>query len=572
MPDSPRKRWVVPPGVPHPPEWAGVRRELAIPAILLDTLWHRGLRTPTDVERFLKPRLEDLHDPTLLTDCERAVDRIRLGLDREETFFVFGDYDVDGITAAALWTRVLRHFGAQVECMVPNRMEDGYGLTPRSVERAVRAGASILISNDCGTTAHEAVTYAQERGIDVIVIDHHMPEATLPPAFALVNPRRPGDRYPFRDLAAVGVAFKVLQRFVERFGSELDRNFLLGLLDLVAIGCVADVVPLRGENRIFSHFGMRVLRHRRRPAMQALVEQAGLADKHLESSHIAFSIAPRLNAAGRLGHPELALALLLAENLEEARALAARLESDNDQRRRLHEVVLAEALHAMAEEGDAHPNRAIVLGQSNWHPGVLGIAASRLVERFRVPVILVSLDGEVARGSGRTPAGYDLLAIVRAAASSLSTFGGHRQAVGLSMKPSSFGEFQALLRAQSEVLLAGESVEATLELDGALEPAQCDLDLVRWMERLGPFGEGNAEPLFFGHAFCRPGRVLQERHLRLEILSGGRPLDCIGFGLGGWHEEIPAGGVELKLAYTPTLNRFRGQEKVQLKLREIDFV
>lgn len=571
MPDPPRKRWVLRDDEP-PQDWAEVGRAQAIPPTVLSTLWGRGVNTADAVDRFLKPRLEDLHDPFSLPDADRAVDRVRRALGSGEEIFVFGDYDVDGITAAALWTRVLRGIGGRVHTMVPNRLQDGYGLSHRAIDEAVAVGARVLIANDCGTCQHEAIEYANARGLDVVVADHHMPDPTLPAAHALVNPKLPGSRYPFPDLCAVGVAFKLLQGVVERGGSADDRTLLLNHLDLVSLGCVADVVPLRDENRIFAHFGLRILRTRRRPALQALVETSGLTEKRLEASHLAFSLVPRLNAAGRLGRPELALSLLLADDLEEARQAAERLEAENDERRRLHEVVLEEAGRAVEAERDRWLEGAIVLGSADWHPGVLGIAAARLVERYGVPVILVSLEGDVARGSARTPAGVNLLDLVATAGEHLSTFGGHRQAVGLSLRPADFCGFQADLASRSKQVLKDGPVEATLNLDGVLEPSDCDVELARWIERLGPFGEGNPEPLYYGHAFCSRALVLKERHLRLSARARGRAIDCIGFGLAGHAEDIPAGGAELKLAFTPTLNRFRGQETVQLKLREIDFV
>lgn len=568
--DLPRRRWTLR-GDRYPEDWSRLPREWGIPDAVLATLWNRGLENPDAIQRFLAPKIEDLGDPADLTDCERAVSRIAAALQNSETLFVFGDYDVDGITAAALWVRLLRHFGARPLYKVPNRMEDGYGLSVRTIEEAHAGGATVLIANDCGTSAHEAIERARVLGIDVIVVDHHMPDATLPRAYALVNPRRGDDSYPFPDLAAVGVAFKLLEALVARIGGPEDLRHLRNHLDLVAVGSVADVVPLRGENRVMVHFGIRVLRARRRPAFQALMEQAGVADKWLESSTIAFSLAPRLNAAGRLGHPALALELLLADDLESARSLAARLEKDNDERKRLHEVVLREAVETVEKDG-SRGTYAIVLGSAGWHPGVLGIAASRLVEQFGVPVVLVSLSGETARGSARTPPGFDLLDLVARASEHLSAFGGHRQAVGLSLDPSRFVAFQTALRDQSRAALAQGVPEATLELDAALEPRQCDVDLARWVERLGPFGEGNKEPLYLARAFCRPGRVLKDRHLRIHVLANGRVIDCIGFGLAPYASEIPTGGAEMKLAFTPMLNRWRGQEQVQLKLREIDFV
>ena len=563
------KRWILP-EASHPPDWEVIRKDWGIPSPILCALWNRGLRTATQVERFLKPRVEDLHDPFLLRDCDRAVARVHTALTRREPILVFGDYDVDGISAATLWTRVLRHLGGEVTPLVPNRMEDGYGLSRRAVERAESIGAGLLVANDCGTTAHDAIAFANERGVDVVVCDHHMPEATLPAAHALVNPRRADDSYPFPDMAAVGVAFKILQGLVSRHYGPEEWKYLLGQLDLVTLGTVADVVPLVGENRIFTHFGMKVLRVRRRPAFQALVEQARLTDRFLEASHLAFSLVPRINAAGRLGTPETALGLLLEDEIDAARKLAGRLEDDNSARKGLNERVQADAFQWLAEYPPG-PCDAIVLGSAEWHPGVLGIAASRLAARYRVPVFLVSLQGEVARGSARTPVSVDLLSLLDAASEHLAGFGGHRQAAGFSLDPGRFSLFQtALLSACRQKLQAPE--EPCLDLDGALDPSQCSVELARWIERMGPFGEGNREPIYSGSGLCRSPRVLRDRHLKFEVVSEGTRVECIGFGLGELASEIPAGGGSFHLAFTPTLNRYRGQERVQLKLREIDFV
>lgn len=563
------KHWILP-EESHPPDWEVIRKDWGIPSPVLCALWNRGLHTSTQVEQFLKPRIEDLHDPFLLRDCDRAVGRVHTALMRKEPILVFGDYDVDGISAATLWTRVLRRLGGTVTPLVPNRMEDGYGLSRRAVERAEAIGAGLLIANDCGTTAHDAISFANERSIDVVVCDHHMPESSLPSAYALVNPRRSDDTYPFPDMAAVGVAFKILQGLVSRHYGPEEWKYLLGQLDLVTLGTVADVVPLVGENRIFTHFGMKVLRVRRRPAFQALVEQARLGDRFLEASHLAFSLVPRINAAGRLGTPETALGLLLEDELDAARQLAGRLEEDNTARKVLNERVQADAFQWLAETPPG-PGDAIVLGSADWHPGVLGIAASRLAARYRVPVFLVSLQGDVARGSARTPISVDLLLLLQMAGDHLVGFGGHRQAAGFSLDPARFPGFQqALLAACREKLQAPS--EPSLDLDGALDPSRCNVELARWIERMGPFGEGNREPIYSGSGHCRSPRIMGERHLKMEVVSEGTRVECIGFGLGEFASEIPAGGGSFHLAFTPTVNRYRGQERVQLKLREIDFV
>lgn len=566
-----KRRWDLP-SSRCPTDWQEMSRDWGVPVPVLDVLWNRGLRSRDDIDRFLRPKLEHLHDPFLLTDCERAVERVARSMREQRTIFVFGDYDVDGISAAALWTRVLRRQGATVVPWVPNRMTDGFGLTVGAVDRALDAGADLLVTNDCGTSAHEAIEHAVRRGLDVIVTDHHMPESVLPPAYAVVNPRREDDTYPFPELAAVGVAFKVLQGLLERHGTAEDRKFLFNQLDLVSLGTIADVVPLQDENRVFVHYGVRILRVRRRAAFDALFAQARLGEKFVEASHLAFSVVPRINAAGRLGCPEKALDLLLCEDPKTAAALAEQLEVDNSARRVLNERVLEEALAQLDPTEASFGSEAIVLGSVEWHPGVLGIAASRLVDQYGLPVFLCSLEGEIGRGSARGPDGIDLLGLLEAAGAHLAKFGGHKQAAGFSVEPAEFVRFQEVLRRASRDVLTAPRDEASWDLDGALPLETCDQDLAQWIERLGPFGEGNAEPLFATTAEVCEFRVLGERHLRLVVRDRRRRFECIGFGLAPAAEGIPKGGGCFRLAFTPTVNRYRGQERLQLKLRGIEIV
>jgi single-stranded-DNA-specific exonuclease len=566
MSEPAAKRWVVP-AQNLTPEWETAGRELGIPRPGLIALWNRGLRTAEDATRFLDPRLEHLADPYLLTDVALTVRRLRQALAGGERIAVFGDYDVDGMTAIALWARFLRFLGAAVEVLVPDRMQDGFGISRRAVDEANARGATVLVVNDCGTTAHQAADRARELGIDLLVADHHVPEGPLAAVFALVNPQRAGETYPTRDLAAVGVAFKILQALVGEIGPKSAQDYLLRQLDLVALGTVADVVPLRGENRVLVHFGLEELRERPSAAISALVRHAGLQDKLLDAGHLAYSLAPRLNASGRLGAPERALRLLITDDPAAADLLAGFLEEDNRERRRLNERVLADALRQIGSTPAGGAGQLIVLASHDWHPGVLGIAASRLVERFRVPAILISLQGQPARGSGRTPPGVDLLELIASSSRHLSAYGGHRQAVGLSLPPDQFESFRrdVCLAAHRTGLVASENV---LNVDGELDPTQCDLETVRWLEQLAPFGAGNPEPLFLGRAVCRDARVQQGRHLRFRAGSGHLAADCIGFGLGARASELPSGGAVLEFVYHPTINRHRGADQVQLKLRE----
>ncbi len=561
------KRWRLR-SKPGSAEYLTLCAEQEIPGPALAVLWNRGVRTSRDAAKFLEPRLTDLEDPFRLTDMDAAVSRIRRAIDTGEIILTYGDYDVDGLTAVALWTKVLRRLRGRVVTALPNRMEDGYGLSVRAIATAREQGATLVIASDCGTTDHEAVQRAADLQVDVIVIDHHTPGQVLPPALALVNPRRRDSRYPFPDLAAVGVAYKTLQALVSAAGRAGDAVFLENHLDLVALGTVADTAPLVGENRIFVRSGLQLLRENPRPGILALLERAGLAPENLDTSNLAFHLAPRLNASGRLGEPGRTLDLLMAEDPSEARCIAEAVEEDNRLRRALHERVLAEALRQLApdpETGDG----PIILASADWHPGVLGIAASRLAERFGRPALLISLQGRTARGSARTPPGIDLLDWVGMAGHILTAYGGHPQAVGLSLPPERYSDLRSCLLQHSENLPHPVGLD-DIEVDGILDPCSCELPLARWLERLAPFGRGNPEPLFVGRGRCSEIRVQQGRHLRIRVGRKARSVDCIGFGMADRAAEL-YGGAEVEMVYHPTVNRHRGENRLQLKLREIGF-
>jgi single-stranded-DNA-specific exonuclease len=558
--------WMPEPG--QDPEWERLGRELSIPAAGLAVLWNRGLRTRGQLSRFLQGTVEDLFDPFLLTDLAPAVDRILAACERREKVLVFGDSDVDGITATVLWTRALSRLGCEVLPSVPNRFREGFGLRPAALERAREQGATLLLVNDCGTTAHEALRRAQEMALDVVVIDHHVPDAVLPPCAALVNPHRPGDASPYHDLAAVGVAFKILQGLGERIGSAEYRAALLDDLDLVALGTIADQVPLTGENRILVRLGLARLREGARPALVALAEWIGDDLLRLSTERLARYLIPRLNACGRLGAPEHALELLLCPDLGQARKLAARVEEDNRRRRLLTERVVEEAMDRVERQGPV-PS-LIVLADPEWHPGVLGIAASRMAERFEVPVLLISPQADLARGSARCLPGINLLHLLESARPHLVSCGGHPRAVGIALAPDRLEDLHACLREAARGLPPAAK-EGRLRLDASLDPGECSLELTRWIDQLSPFGPGNEEPVFFGQGLCRKVRVEDGRHLRFVLGAGARAMDCVGFGLGALADEIPPSGAYLELAYRPMINLYQHRERVQLKLNSFRF-
>ncbi|MFW6163070.1 MAG: single-stranded-DNA-specific exonuclease RecJ, partial [Planctomycetota bacterium] len=401
---------------------------LGVSPIVARVLLNRGVQTPEAARRFLSPELSGLHEPALLPDIDEAVARIRQAVTEGETILLYGDYDADGVTSLALLRLFFRMVGVEPEVYIPHRVDEGYGLHPDAVEAAAERGVGLIVTVDCGVGAVEAVDRARDLGIDVVVTDHHEPGRRVPRACAVVNPKLTGCLYPFRDLAGVGVAFKLAWALAQSFSpgkrvSEEFRRFLLDAMGLVAIGTVADVVPLRGENRIFATYGLHALRHSTSPGVTALVRQVGASGRPLRPRDVSFRLGPRLNAAGRLGAADICVELLTSDDLSRAVEIAEQLEQTNRQRRTIQATILDEALDALAALDDLDSRRTIVLAREGWHAGVLGIVASRLAEDYHRPTLLLSLDDAVARGSARSVPGVNLFEAVEACEGMLLGYG-----------------------------------------------------------------------------------------------------------------------------------------------------
>ena len=563
---------------PVAPLWVAHRRRdadraadlagaLDMPLALAVALVNRGITSPEAARAFLAPSSDDLHDPYRLLDLDRAVGRVRSAIKAGERVLVHGDYDVDGITATFVLYSALRALGAQVEYRIPHRTRDGYGLSPDAMDEAHRRGCTLVVTVDCGITAVEAVERGRALGIDTVITDHHEPTAALPAACAVVNPHRPGCEYPFKSLAGVGVAFKLVEALTRADG-EADRA--RDYLDAVALGTIADVVPLVGENRILARLGLDQLNHGPRVGLKALIEVAGLSGKTITSGQVAFVLAPRINAAGRMGNAEQGLRLLLAREPHEARAIADSLEEDNLRRRGFDEQALTDAA-ARVETELGWPNcSSILLWSNDWHPGIIGIVASRLVERFQRPTVLVALDGDRGRGSGRSVPGLDLNDVLGHCADLLEAYGGHAFAAGLTVARERLPELRERLEGLVRERLTPESCVPQMTIDGELRLGDCDLTLVEWLERMSPHGLDNPEPLF------RSGEVVVEsvsavgggKHLRLAVRDASGKAEAIGFGLGDRAREI-AGTRRCELAFLPVRNEWMGETRVQLKVKGV---
>jgi single-stranded-DNA-specific exonuclease len=537
-----------------------------VPRLVARVLLNRGLAGEEEILAYLDPVLERLYPPFGLTDMEAAATRLGLAVRRGEAVAVYGDYDADGLTATALMHQFLSELGLSCPTHVPDRLKEGYGLRVEAL-KDLAAQVRLLVTVDCGISDTAEVAWARDHGLDVIVTDHHEPPAELPPALAVVNPKRGGADYPFRELAGVGVALllalavRAELRAEGWFVSRREPN-LRNYLDLVALGTAADVVPILGENRILVRQGLKVLEESRRPGIVALKEVAGLNGKPVSFRDLVFRLAPRLNAAGRLGQPRCALELLLSDDLAQARVQAAYLQNLNRQRQALEEEVLKEAVALMRRLGRSQ-RPVMVLAKEDWHPGVLGIAAARLAEEHCRPVALVSLQNGVGRGSARSIEGFHLVKGLNACRHLLSRYGGHQAAAGFEVDGANLESLQAALEEAFQEQMGAKPPRPTLKVDALVNLTELDQNFFRHLESLRPFGPGNPAPVFACETVeCLGSRVVGERHLRVQLAQSGKVLEAIAFDMAKLH---PLSG-ELAVAFSARLTHYQGRTAPELHL------
>lgn len=542
---------------------------LHLPPSVCTLLARRGFPSPPAARDYLRPRLEHLHDPAALTGIDRAVDRLARAVQQRETVLVHGDYDVDGICATTLVTRTLRYYGARAVPFVPHRLTDGYDLSEAGVRAAAREGATLVVTCDCGTSALAPVQSLRDAGIDVIVSDHHLPGSTdtLPNSFALLNPRQPGCTYPDKDLAAVGVAFKLMLALAARLGA--NANPVYRMLDLVALATVADVVPLRGENRVLVRYGLRLMAETTNVGLRALIRASGLEGKALTAGRIGFILAPRLNAVGRLGHAARGIELLLCEEEAKANVIARELEELNRRRQELDRATLVRA-RALIEQIDLDATYGIVLAQAGWHPGVIGIVASRLVEETGRPALLVALDGTEGKGSGRSIPAFDLHAGLKACRDLLTRFGGHRAAAGLTIAADRVPELARRFNEVAHERLAPDDLIPELRIDAELPLEAVTDDLEALLRHFEPFGMGNPAPLLASRRvkLALAPRVVGEDGLRLRFATETGTIDAIGWGMADLAAELAEGAV-VDIAYRLERDVYQDRSRLQLRLADV---
>lgn len=546
---------------------AALAHELHLPPLICELLLRRGFSTADDAKRYLRPRLEQLHDPALMLGMDVAVERLVRAIRDDERIVVHGDYDVDGMASTTVLLRTIAKLGGNAIPFIPRRIEDGYDLTMAGINAAIAANARVLVTCDCGTNALAPVEAACKAGIDVIITDHHLPSGPLPACLAVLNPKQDGCEYPDKDLAAVGIAFKLSLALTRAMGG--DENDVYRLLDLVALATIADVAPLRGENRVLARAGLKVMKDTTNQGLRALIRSSGLEGKALNAGRIGFILAPRLNAVGRLGHALRGVELLMTESAHEANAIARELEELNRHRQDVDKKTLARA-RVMIEKLDLDVTHGIVLAEEGWHPGVIGIVASRLLEEHGRPVLLIALDGEEGKGSGRSISAFDLHGALTECRDLLVRFGGHRAAAGVTITRANVPE---LARRFNEIALAQLTVDdlaAELRVDLELPISAATLELESLLRHFEPFGPSNPTPVLVsrGVRLAAPARVMGDGHLKLRLRTDAGELEVIGWGMAQLASELDV-AIPFDIAYRLERDDWNGVPRLQAKLAAV---
>ena len=546
--------------------------QLKVSPLVAHLLIQRGFKDPDEALTFLNPSFDDLHDPYLMKDMDRIVERVLRARDLGEKILIYGDYDVDGITSTVVLKRALEMLGAPAEYYLPRRLEEGYGIRTEVLRKAHADGYSLVISVDSGIRAFEAADLARELGFDFIVTDHHLPAQTLPDAWAILNPQRADCSYPDKNLAAVGVVFKLVQALFRNTSREkVTQHFL----KMVAIGTVADAVPITGENRVIVRLGLESLSHPRNPGLRALLQGAGITGE-VSLSDLAFKLAPRINAVTRMGGGREVVDLFTVSKESEAQTMVREMNEKNSLRQREEQRILTEIEERFRQEPGAAEKKFLVVAGQDWHRGVIGIVAARLAERFHRPALVLSIGETTCQGSGRSIPGLNLVEALDHCRDMFVQYGGHSQAVGCTLKPeNSKDEIIADLAGRLETfaaeMLSPEQLVPSLPIECVLPPEEVSCALYDQIQQLAPFGKGNPVPVFASEKMNIVGGpwVLKTRHLKLQVQGNGSKVDAIWWKNGDLADTI-RGACQVDLAYTMERDRYQGQEKLLLTIRDLN--
>ncbi len=565
-PSAPPARWVV--REHSVPEANRLTKELRIHPALARVLAGRGWRAGQECSDFLSPRLMGLRDPFELRDMDRAVERTVKAIRSGEQIGVFGDYDVDGVSSTAIMVLTLRFLGASPQWFIPHRIDDGYGMQSDRIADLARNGVTLLITVDTGITAVEEVRHAQSLGMDVVVTDHHLADSELPDAAAIVNPNRPDAIYDGARLCGAGVAFKFVHALLK--GADVPapeaKEFLKGLLDLVALGTIADVVPLKGENRLLAHFGLECLSNSPRPGIRALLKICKLEGRRLTAEHVGFALGPRINAAGRTDHAGTALELLLTEDDARAAELATKLNSLNTSRRSEEAGILKLCLKQAESQMESGEDSLLVVDDPSFHLGIVGIVASRLADRFYRPAIVLRSDPELARGSARSIPRFDVHEALGACESYLEGYGGHAAAAGVRIAPARIDEFRTAINGYASNVFQTRDMTPEIAIDTELDPEDISWELFDHLAKMEPFGEDNPAPVFLLRNVSNAGepRIVGSNHLKLYVQAGTQRRSAIGFNKGHLMEVCNCNGSSYDLLCQLSENNFRGDSRLEL--------
>ncbi len=542
-----------------------------IPPVLGSLLVERGIDTFQKAKEYFRPSLDMLSDPFVMDGVSIGAKEICSSIDKKETIAVFGDYDVDGITSSALMKLALTNIGAEVENYLPNRFDGGYGLSIDSVEKISESKAKLIITVDCGITAHKEVERANQLGLKTIITDHHEPDKELPDALCIIDPKIENSGYPYKELAGVGVAFKLIQAVYELKG--IDKKKAYEYLDLVALGSIADIVPLTGENRILAKYGLMQIKKTKNIGIKLLLREANLLDKELKTNHVVFNMAPMINSAGRIGAPQKALNLFVTDDYKEANSIVRELKKDNDKRKEIDRRVTEDAIAMAIKTVDFENDYVIVLASKDWHSGVIGIAASRLVEKFYKPVVLIALDENgMGKGSARSVPNFHLYNALSECSDYFTSFGGHKYAAGLSIDINSIENFRREINSIAARQLKEYSLVPEVKPCGMFELNNITARIMRLLELMEPFGPGNSRPIFYSEGIKMSGtpKVVGKKHVKFSVAQGGVVMDAIAFNMAGRIGDLRENYDSLGLAFGLEENNWNGNSSLQLRIKGIN--
>ncbi len=556
-----------------PEKVAQLSAELGIDPVLASLLVTRGVQTFEEARSFFRPNLDALHDPFLMKDMSNAVERLEKAISQNEKILVYGDYDVDGTTAVALVFSFIRRLTSFVDFYIPDRYDEGYGVSQKGIDWAAENGFSLIITLDCGIKAIDKVAYAKSKGIDVIICDHHLPEQELPQAVAVLDPKREDCNYPFDDLSGCGVGFKLVQAFSQRNGIPFET--LVPLLDLLVVSIASDLVTVIGENRILAHFGLKRLNEQPRMGLQAMINLANLEPGHITIDDIVFKIGPRINAAGRMESGRLAVQLLTAEDAPTAMSVGTKINDNNNERKNIDREITKEALEMVQKGTCCTSNNAVIVYGPDWNKGVVGIVASRLVEAFYKPAFVLTRSNGFVTGSARSVRGFDLYDAISSCADLLENYGGHIYAAGLTMKEENLPEFTARIDKYVSTHITAEMATPVIDVDSEINFSQITPKFFRVLKQFQPFGPGNGSPVFLTKNVYDDGNGRKVgpggQHLKLELIQESQPyhqIAAIAFNMADSFEHIRNGN-PVDVCYSIVENYYRGNSTIQLRIKDI---